>query len=45
MKLLSFKRQIILGIILIIVGNMFAFVFHNGYFSILHGLYMGCFLS
>lgn len=42
MKLLSFKRQIILGIILIIVGNMFAFVFHNGIFSniawIIYGL-------
>lgn len=42
MKLLTFKRQIILGIILIIVGNMFAFVFHNGIFSniawIMYGL-------
>ena len=33
MKRLTFKRQIILGIILIIVGNMLAFVFHNGIFS------------
>lgn len=42
MKILTFKRQVILGIIIIIVGNIFAFVFHNGIFSnivwIMYGL-------
>ena len=39
---LTFKRQIILGIILIIAGNMLAFVLHKGIFSnimwIIYGL-------
>ena len=39
---LTFLKQIILGIVLIIVGNILAFVFHNGIFSnimwILYGL-------
>lgn len=39
---LTFKRQIILGIILIIVGNVLAFVSYNGIFSnimwIIYGL-------
>lgn len=42
MKILTFKRQIILEIILIIIGNMLAFVFHNGIFTnivwIMYGL-------
>lgn len=33
MKNLSFKRQIILGIVVIIMGNSLAFGFHNGIFS------------
>lgn len=32
MKSLTFKRQIILGLVLIIVGNILAFVCHNGIF-------------
>lgn len=32
MKILTFKRQIILGIILILVGNVLTFAFHNGIF-------------
>ena len=39
---LTFKRQIFGGIILIIAGNIFAFVFHKGIFSnivwIIYGL-------
>lgn len=39
---LTFKRQIIFGIILIIAGNMLAFVLHKGIFSnimwIIYGL-------
>ena len=39
---LTFKRQIIGGIILIIAGNILAFVFHKGIFSnivwIIYGL-------
>lgn len=39
---LTFKRQIIIGIILIIVGNILAFTFHKGVFSnivwIIYGL-------
>lgn len=42
MRGLTFQRQIVLGIVLIIVGNLLVFVFHNGIFSnimwILHGL-------
>ena len=42
MKMLTFKRQIIFGILLIIIGNTLAFALHNGIFSniawILYGL-------
>lgn len=42
MRSLTFQRQIVLGIVLIIVGNLLAFTFHNGIFSnimwILYGL-------
>lgn len=42
MKKLTFNKQIILGIILVIVGNILAFIFHNGIFSnvvwIIYGL-------
>lgn len=42
MKKLTFKRQIIFGIALIVVGNTLAFVFHKGIFSnivwIIYGL-------
>lgn len=42
MRSLTFQRQIVLGIVLIIVGNSLAFTFHNGIFSnimwILYGL-------
>ena len=42
MRNLTFKKLIILGIILIIVGNVLAFNFHNGIFSnavwIIYGL-------
>lgn len=42
MKNLTFKKQIILGIILIIIGKLLEFTFHNGIFSniawILYGL-------
>ena len=33
MKRFTFKNQIILGVILVIVGNTLAFIFHNGIFS------------
>ena len=33
MKSLTFKRQIILGLLLIIIGNILAFVCHNSSFS------------
>lgn len=43
MRSLTFQRQIVLGIVLIIVGNLLAFTFHNGIFSnimwILYGLF------
>ena len=42
MKRFTFKNQIILGVILVIVGNTLAFIFHNGIFSnvvwIIYGL-------
>ena len=42
MKNLTFKKQIILGIVLIIIGKLLEFAFHNGIFSniawILYGL-------
>ena len=42
MRGLTFQRQIVLGIVLIIVGNLLAFTFHSGIFSnimwILYGL-------
>lgn len=42
MKRFTFKEQIILGVILVIVGNILAFIFHNGMFSnvvwIIYGL-------
>lgn len=42
MKGLTFKRQIILGIVLVVIGNVTAFSFRNGMFSnaawILYGL-------
>ena len=42
MEKLTFKRQIVLGITLIIAGNILAFVFHKGIFSsiawIIYGL-------
>lgn len=42
MRGLTFQRQIILGIVFIIVGNLLAFTFHKGIFSnimwILYGL-------
>ena len=33
MKSLTFKRQLILGSVLIVVGNSIAFIFHKGIFS------------
>ena len=33
MKSLTFKKQLILGIVLIVVGNLIAFIFHKGIFS------------
>ncbi len=42
MKNLTFKRQVILGIVLIVLGNLLAFTLHNGIFSniawIIYGL-------
>lgn len=42
MRGLTFQRQIVLGIVFIIVGNLLAFTFHKGIFSnimwILYGL-------
>ena len=42
MKKITFKQQVFIGIILIIVGNIFALIFHKGWFSniawILYGL-------
>lgn len=42
MKTITFKRQVILGIVLIIIGNVLAFNLHNGMFSniawIIYGL-------
>lgn len=42
MKFLTFKRQIIFGIILVVIGNILAFALHNGIFSniawIIYGL-------
>ena len=42
MRCLTFRRQIVLGIVFIIVGNLLAFTFHKGIFSnimwILYGL-------
>ncbi len=33
MKKITFKSQIIIGIILVVIGNILAFVFHKGVFS------------
>ena len=33
MRSLTFQRQIVLGVVLIIAGNLLAFIFHNGIFS------------
>lgn len=42
MKKLTFKYQILLGIIFILLGNVLAFIFHHGIFTnlawILYGL-------
>ena len=42
MRILTFKRQIILGVIFVITGNTLAFIFRNGIFSnivwIIYGL-------
>lgn len=33
MKKITFKSQIIIGIILVVIGNILTFVFHKGVFS------------
>lgn len=33
MKSLTFKKQVILELVLIVVGNLIAFIFHKGIFS------------
>ena len=42
MKKITFKQQVFIGILLIIVGNIFALIFHKGWFVnvawILYGL-------
>ena len=42
MKKLTYKRQIILGIVLVVIGNTLSFTLHNGIFSnaawIIYGL-------
>lgn len=33
MKMLTYKRQLLFGLILIVLGNFFAFIFRQGVFS------------